>query len=277
MLNEIQVATAASKRLKMDGRDMLTLQSLIPSALNMLARHCADDRTKRRLLITDRDTTTATISGTDPYSADLSTLQTTPQIMLDYLQFGTVFWYPPTITFPHTDVNTIDDVVEIQGTTASTYLTEGTVVRISNPGTLPTNLFANVDYYITSGVDAPDFAFSETAALATAGTKINLAGQGSGTNTLTIQQRPVAQWLATPNIADLDACVNYSFPYIWLIGNELFTNKTAGTFKFSVPFIPTLTDFTTYSSVNQLTNDLIDCVVSLAIDSGYEAKDESTK
>jgi len=277
MLNEIEVATAASKRLKMDGRDMLTLQSLIPSALNMLARHCADDRTKRRLLITDRDTTTATISGTDPYSADLSTLQTTPQIMLDYLQFGTVFWYPPTITFPHTDVNTIDDVVDIQGTTASTYLTEGTVVRISNPGTLPVGLFADTDYYMTSGVDAPDFAFSASAALATAGTKINLTGQGSGTNTLTIQQRPVAQWLATPNIADLDACVSYSFPYIWLIGSELFTNKTAGTFKFSVPYIPTLTDFTTYSSVNQLTNDLIDCVVSLAIDSGYEAKDESTK
>lgn len=85
-LNHTQAAILASKRLKMDGRSLLTLQSYVGNALNNLARQCANDDYKKRYLMTLPSATTSTITSDSAfrYYSDLSTLMTTPQIMLDY-------------------------------------------------------------------------------------------------------------------------------------------------------------------------------------------------
>lgn len=110
---ETSIAIAASKRLKMDGRSLLTLQTFISNALNNLARQTVNDSTKSSYLMTNPASVTKPISNsTFNYYADLSSLIADPQIMLDYLQRGTIFHTPAPNTFT---IAAIDATVTISG------------------------------------------------------------------------------------------------------------------------------------------------------------------
>lgn len=110
---ENTIAIAASKRLKMDGRSILPLQSFVSNALNNLARQTANDSTKSAYLMTDPATTTCPISSsTYNYYCNLATLIADPQIMLDYLQRGTIFHTSAPNTFT---VAGIDATVTVSG------------------------------------------------------------------------------------------------------------------------------------------------------------------
>ena len=271
-LNETQVAIQAAKRLKMDGRSLLSLQTLIPSALNNLARQTASDPNRRRLLVTDQSDTIATIAGYDPYYASLAVLEDGPGIMFDFLQFGTIYYHRPSVAFQsEAVVISPSNYIEIQGPTATNFLTEGTRVRFTTSGVLPGGIYANIDYYVCNP-ETPDYQFSSSYANAIAGTPITITDAGSGDGTIVLQDVDVCQWLGSPNIASFTSCVPFESANIWLVGDKLYTNKIAGTFQMSVPFIPTLDTLPA-----QLQNDLIDEVINLATDAGYEVKEESEK
>ena len=112
-LNEQDIAQLASKRLK--GAPVLPLMSFVQNALNNLTRQVAADQFRRKLLVTDQTTTTASITTSTPYCyADTTTLQTTPGIALDWIRQGTVFFTPSVTVTPY---------ILSGGTYASGYLT----------------------------------------------------------------------------------------------------------------------------------------------------------
>lgn len=112
------LAVAASKRLKMDGRSILTLMSFVSNALNNLARQTANDSLKKFYLMSDPDSTTVAITA-DAFNnvADLSSLMDSPQVMIDNLQYGTVFYGPPINTF--TQYNLITSITVANSGTAA--------------------------------------------------------------------------------------------------------------------------------------------------------------
>ena len=265
-LNETQVAIQAAKRLKMDGRSLLSLQTLIPSALNNLARQTASDPNRRRLLVTDQITTTSNITGNNPYYADLTDLENSPAIMLDFIQFGTIY-YVESANFTSTDVNVLSDSITITAHGFST----GDAISFTTTGTLPNPIVVATTYYvINSSEDLIQIAATYQDAID--GSPINLTTQGSGSSIITNIISLIAQWLGSPTIASFTPCVPFESANIWLVGDKLYTNKIAGTFQMSVPFIPTLDTLPA-----QLQNDLIDEVINLATDAGYEVKEESEK
>src|SRR5262245_45356 len=98
-LSEQDVAILATKRLKLDGRGLLPLMSMVQNALSNMAREIANDPQRRFWLMTDRTTATADIERSGAtYFVNLETLIEDPQIMLDYLNYGTIF-YENTNTF----------------------------------------------------------------------------------------------------------------------------------------------------------------------------------
>lgn len=99
-LNEQDIAQLASKRLK--GAPVLPLMSFVSNALNNLTRQVAADQFRRKLLVTDQTTTTASITTSTPYCyADTTTLQTTPGIALDWIRQGSVFFTPSVTANPY--------------------------------------------------------------------------------------------------------------------------------------------------------------------------------
>lgn len=99
-LNEQDIAQLASKRLK--GNPVLPLMSFVQNALNNLTRQVAADQFRRKLLVTDQTTTTASITTSTPYCyADTTTLQTTPGIALDWIRQGSVFFAPSVTANPY--------------------------------------------------------------------------------------------------------------------------------------------------------------------------------
>lgn len=258
-LNDQQVAVLASKRLKMDGRSLLMLASFTNNALNNLARQCANDDYKRRYLMTAPASTTSTITNDSSgrYYTDLSTLMTTPQIMLDYLQYGTIFFIPLTRTWTTGSVS--GNRISI---TNHTYQT-GYAVQLTTTNTLPAPLALNTTYYIIR-ISANVIEIATTYANAIAGTEIILSDVGAGVGTVVPIGEYITQWLASPTQASLISANPYFYPYIWIEGTLLYTDQIEGTFRYNVPFIPTLD---TLPEV--LESDLIDSVVQIAVTQGF--------
>jgi len=260
-LNDQQVAVLASHRLKMDGRSLLTLQSFIGNALNNLARQCANDDYKRRYLMTAPASTTSTITSDSAfrYYTDLSTLIASPQIMVDNLQYGTIFYIPANATFTAPSIS--GNRVSITNHNLQT----GLAVQVTTTNTLPAPLALNTTYYIIR-ISANIIAFASSLANALAGTEITLTTptDAVGTQTVTAFGEYIAQWLASPTQAALISSNPYFYPYIWIEGTLLYTNQISGTFRYNCPYIPTLD---TLPEV--LESDLIDSVVQLAITQGF--------
>lgn len=259
-MNDLEVATAASKRLKMDGRSILTLQSFINNSLNNLARECANDDYKKRYLMTDPASVTATITsdGTFRYYADLSADIFSPQIMLDYLQYGTIFYVPATQTFVPGGVS--GDRISI---TNHGYQT-GLAVQLTTSNALPAPLVAATTYYVIR-LSANLFSLATTYQRAVDGIAITLSDTGTGVQTITPWEQYITQWLASPTQGALISSNPFYYPYIWIEQNLLYTDQLKGTFKFNVPFIPNLDNLPSV-----LQSDLIDEVVKIAITQGFE-------
>lgn len=268
-LNDTQVAVLASKRLKMDGRSLLTLQSFVGNALNNLARQTANDDYKKRYLMTDPASVSATITNDSAfrYYADLATIINSPQIMLDCLQYGTIYYVPLFKTFTAPSVS--GNRVSITNHNFQT----GLAVQVSTTNTLPAPLVLNTTYYIIR-VSANLISFASSYANALAGTVIALTDptDAAGTQTITPYGEYVTQWLASPTQAQLISSNPYFYPYIWVQGTLLYTNQITGTFRFNCPFIPTLD---TLPEI--LESDLIDSVVQLAITQGFTPLTEAEK
>lgn len=263
-MNEREVAILASKRLKSDGRGVLPLMSMVQNALSNLSRLVANDPQRRYLLMSDRASVQETITNASPFSyCDLAlTLMPTYQIMLEYLNYGSIFFeYAP--TFVAGDVDTGSDLINL---TSGAFF-ENDRVHVSNVGgSLPSGLSGNTNYYIK--FESPG-ANEKVQFLTTPGddsTLVDLTTTGSGTQTITLQGAQVCQWTTTPNISDLTSAIPFPYTYIWLEQNLLYTNRVIGDFVFLVPFTPTLDTLPT-----ALEGDLVDQVVTLAISSGYEA------
>jgi hypothetical protein len=258
MQTELTIATAASKRLKMDGRSLLSLMSMVGNALNNLARQTANDSLKRMYLMTNPASVTKAITNsTFNYYADLTTLIASPQIMLDNLQYGTVFYIYPTGTCAS------DDGGGVVAQIAQTYPT-GLAVRITNTTGNFVGLSENTTYYLIY-ISTETYKFATTLANALAGTAITTSTGTPGTVTVTPYERTIAQWLQSPNQASFTQAIPFSYTYIWLENNLLYTNQTAGSFAFNVPFIPSLV---TLPEI--LESDLIDNIVTLATAQGFE-------
>lgn len=264
-MTETEVGILACERLKVPHSNRLQLQSYIPNALNNLARQVANDPLRRRLLLTNQSNVTATISTTNyNSSANLNVPQGTAGIMLEYLQYGTIYYIAATKTWTNANVDDGTDTITIAG---HGYVT-GQAVRLTTAGTLPSPLLVNQTYYVIV-VDTATIQLANTLADALAGTAQALASVGAGTSTMTAYQKDVTQWLASPTQGMLNTSIPFPYIYIWLEQNLLYTNRTNGTFAFSVPYIPTL-DVTAQTALPAvLESDLIDAIVQLAVTSGF--------
>lgn len=258
-------------RLKTDGRMQLPLQSFIQNALNNLARKTAADPNRRNYLMTNPLEVSVNIAPNEyNYFADLAGLIDDPQIMLDYLRSGTIFWLPATTTFVPSDVDVSASTVTLS---TATYTT-GQAVRISVGvgALLPAPLVEGATYYIIGTKGGALIQFAASATDASNGDFIPFTDAGKGTNTITPYFKQICQWLASPTQGSLEQCLPFDYTYIWLEDGDLYTNRNSGTFQFNVPFIPTLD-----SLPEALESDLLDEVVNIAITSGFEAQTEAQR
>lgn len=89
-----------------------------------------------------------------------------------------------TTTFANTDVNTGTDIITVP---TNTSLYDGTVIRVTTTGTLPTGLSLATDYYvIRQSATTIKLATSLANALAGTPVAIDITAQGTGTNTVTV-------------------------------------------------------------------------------------------
>lgn len=266
-INETQLAIQVAKRLQLPPSYNLAIQTMIPNALNDMAREAANDYQKRRLLVSD--TVTVNLSGsTAPYYVDLTSAMANFGLMPDYLAYGDVFHTPAEQTFPFSAVNTSSDRISI---TSHGFYT-GLKVRFITTDTLPSPLVAGTDYYIIAEA-VNTIKVATTSDNAFAGTAIDFTTQGAGTNTVTPQESRLVQWIDAPDFGTLSTAIPLVYVYGWLIRNNVYlsTNATTGNLKFNVPFIPTLDTLP-----EQLVNDLIDALVRLATN-GAEPLTEAVK
>lgn len=265
------LAIAASKRLKMDGRSILPLMSFVGNALNNLARQTANDNVKRYYLMTDPDVVTASVvANADDTGGvcDLSSIIDSPQIMLDTLMYGTVFWRYNS-TFTDTDVNTTSNTISL-GT--SQPLQVGDAVRFGNgSGTLPSGLAEDTTYYVIDLSGSGDTRIVVSATQG--GTAVALTTTGSGTMTVQTWGSYILQWLQSPNQANLTASIPFNYTYGYVVGTDIRTpTRRLGTFTFNVPFIPTVDTLPV-----ALESDAVDMIVQLAISQGFTPQSEAEK
>lgn len=256
---EQTLAIAASKRLKMDGKSLLTLQSYIPNALNNLARSTANDDFQRRYLLTSPVTAYVEITANTYQGgySDLTNLIASPQIMLDNLQYGTILWRPKTRSWLPGAVVGYRIGIPLHG-----YYT-GMPVLLTTTNALPSPLILNTVYYVIV-LNPNVILVATTLANALADVYIILTDEGVGESSAVPVTDLVAQWVGSPNQGLLDQANPYPYPYIWLEALLLKTNKFNGTFKFNVPFIPTLSTLPV-----ALESDAVDAMVQLAISQGF--------
>ncbi len=146
-------------------------------------------------------------------------------------------------------------------------------VQFTTTGSLPTGISASTNYYLTD--------YTIDGAIATFGlsttvdglTPVTISTAGSGVLTMSGGSKEVCQWLESPNQGMLTPAIPIDYIYIWLEKDLLYTSTTAGTFSFAVPFIPKNVE----SLPAQLTSDLVDEVVQIAITAGFEPISESEK
>ena len=146
-------------------------------------------------------------------------------------------------------------------------------VQFTTTVTLPTGISASTNYYLTDYTIDGDVATFGLSTTADGATPVVISSAGSGVLTMQSYNKEVCQWLESPNQGMLTPAIPVTYIYIWLEKDLLYTSTTAGTFSFAVPFIPKNVE----SLPSQLTNDLVDEVVQIAIGMGYEPLSESEK
>lgn len=253
----IQVA----KRLKLDPSSRLALQTMIPAALANLAKAYSKDPIKRNHLLTDPESITGTVTSStisDRYKVDLSTLLSTNNVMLDALQYGTIWHTYALKTFTNANVDANAETITV---TAHGFET-GVKVRFSTSGTIVEDLNTTDDFYVIV-VDANTLKFATTYANAIAGTPV-VDLKGSMTGTATIKPEwVVAQWLKSPQQGGLGTCLPFTYPTLYLVGDDIYIqNETQGILRFAVPYTPTLA---TLPDDDDVEADLIDAMVALAM------------
>ena len=268
-MNEQQFAILAIKRLKLDSRGVLPLMTFVPTALNNLARQTAHDPQRRAYLMTNPESYTASITNSSWLNyASLTTLMNTPQIMIDNLRLGTIFYKPADKTWTTNRVDTLTSSIVFADHGYST----GWPVQLNTTNALPSPLqTGGVTYYVIA-VDADTLQFATTEANAFAGTYVTLTDVGAGTGTMISYNYYPSQWYSSPSQGSTAAYTPFNYTYIWLEGTNLYTNKTSGSFAFNVPFIPTLDNLP-----EVLESDLLDEIVQIAVTQGFEALTEAEK
>jgi plastocyanin len=245
-----EISLLVARRLRLPQSERPRIQTFIDEGLNTLAYQTANDRVKRKWLLTDKSTATATVtqSGKD-YYADLSTLITTPGIMVDYLEYGKVFHTVAALVVSSASWTVATDIIS-----AAHNFTTGTKVQLSTSGSLPTGLSLGTDYYVIR-LSPTTFALASSKSNAFAGTKVGFSSQGSGSHTVT-QWEDRALSFDTP----VDCSLPTATPSGQLLDKKLYLNNVyGGSLAFTVPFIPTL------STLPQpLETDLVDAVVAIA-------------
>lgn len=268
MYNEQDIAVIVQNRLNLPGSLVPRMQTLIPAALDNLAKAVAADPNRRPQLLTDPSVVTVNLalnSFYPQYVGDLSTVIAGYNILLDYIQYGTI-WWSRSISFIPGDVHItpasyiiLDDVDDI--------LLTGTPVCFQvdpSPGlwALPGGLFQNRTYYIIAdGAPVQDaYYFATSYDNAVAGTKVSISNVGDGTN-LVVTVPQVVQWLQSPNQGSLPTCLPIRYPTVYLVGTTIYINNVSeGALSLSVPYIPTVAQFP--DDVNLL-SDLCDEIAAL--------------
>lgn len=273
-LTDTELAIAAAKRLKWPPSKVLSLQSMIPAALSNLAKQTARDPARRNMLMTDPDTVTADIvagmftsaATAQTGSADLSDIVATYGIMLDTLRYGSIFQHYE-LDFTSGDVTTgtwpagakvefFNDEMDV--------LSTGDPIFLTTTGTVPGGLQANRLYYAI--VSSPYVGFALTAALAEAGTGIDISGAGTGNSTINTPD-VLMQLLKSPNQGLAETCLPFSMFQGWLeeytlkVKGKPFNLAATGKLTFNVPFVPTLETFPVDYDLQQ---DLLDTLVAAA-------------
>lgn len=90
-----EISILVRNRLNLPASDRLRLQSLVNTALQRLGKQVAQDKDKRQYMLTDRATTTATLTGG---KVDLTSLIASTAIQLEYMMYGWI--WPATGTSP---------------------------------------------------------------------------------------------------------------------------------------------------------------------------------
>ena len=142
-----------------------------------------------------------------------------------------------------------------------------TRVQFSTTVTLPTGISASTNYYLTDYTIDGNIATFNLSSTADGLTPVVISSAGSGVLTMQSFEPTVAQWLMSPNQGLTTPAIPIDYTYIWLEQNLLYTNRDAGVFAFTVPYVPTLQTLPA-----QLTNDLVDCMVNIAVTAGFEPK-----
>lgn len=265
--NENDIALMCVKRLGLPASETLNVQAIIPQALNNLAQSVASDTRRRPLLLTNPSTTTLQLSqnADGSYSGDMTSLLTTPGVMLDYILYGTT-WLQIKYTFIAGDVSpTPDNEIDFGGT--SSFLSYPGYFVAS--GGLPTGLNANTLYWvIPSDASAKQFAVSYTDSQN--GDEVTISSTGTGTNYLYTARQPVAI-SNNPGQGMNDTGLPIPYFTAWLVGTTLYANissvatiasPTVITMSFNVPYVPTLG---TFPDDLNLTSDLIDELSALYV------------
>ncbi len=278
-LNDTSAAIAAQERLAWPPESVLRIQSMIPAALSNLAKAVSRDPKRKNLLMTDPDVVQVTvtpgveadiITGSVSGSSDLSSIVDTYGVMLDALQYGTIY-HQYQVPFSSGDVTTgvfPSGYIEIQG--VGFILTNGLPVYLETTGTLPNGVLADTTYYIVA--EQPEFNLAVSKANAETQTSLNLASIGSG-NSAIFSHDQILQWLSSPTQGSLTTCLPFSMLQGWLVGYKLNVKGIPfqGAFsklKFEVPFQPrTLEDL---PDSNDLQQDFLDTLIGVAATSGIE-------
>lgn len=252
-MTEEEVIIKVRQRLGLPASQGPRILTHIPAGLSKLARHVANDVTKRDLLMTDKTVVQAVVTNTNfDYYADLSTIISTYGVMLDYLEYGTVYYAPYSGAF------TANAATDVANKSNNGFWT-GLKVQVSNSGgALPAGLVASTDYFVVP-LTVSKFQFVTTRAEAhlASPTVVDIVDAGSGTNTVTPWEQETVQF-TTKEFGDMAQALPVNYIFCWLVGTKLFTNVISGTFYFTVPFVPTLSTLPV-----KLESDLVDTLVDL--------------
>lgn len=283
MIDERALAIQAEKRLGWPPSQRLRIQTMIPAALANLAKMVSRDPKRRNMLMTDPDVVQVTVTpgvqavGMDSVtgSADLSSIVDTYSVMLDALQYGTIY-HQYQVPFTAGDVITgawptgayveIADLDQIFGTDP---------IYFETTGSLPANITANMTFYplYTGSALAIGFAVSQASQAADQGVAINSAGSGNSTM-LSFDQ--ILQWLSSPTQGGLTTCLPFSMLQGWLVGYTLNVkgiafSQTYSKLKLAVPYVPTVN---TFPDNDDLLSDLLDTLVGICQTQDIESPDD---
>jgi hypothetical protein len=261
MLTADSLGILVAKRVKLGPEYRLSLQTLIPAGLANLAKNVARDPSRRNMLLTDPLSVSANITQSvinGKYIADLSTVLTTNQAMLETLRYGTIWHVPASVSFSAGDVNTTTNEIEVNIADIQT----GDRIRFTTTGTLPDNIVVNTIYFAIRR-DATTLAVAATLADALTDTGIGFSFQPGTGNSLIhyVDGWREVEWVMSPPQGTLEQCGPFPYITVYLVGDQMYVNEaTGGVLRFAVPFLPTLA---TFPADEDLEQDLLDEIVAI--------------